>query len=337
MRPQLDISCFGHPFTGYPLCDGSADCILNVHDSPYISLKRASELADEAQISGQSLFKELHDSSLKKVISKFHAALCEHFTFNSIIEERNIGRIGDHTEVFDGNIGFKIRKTYSKYQSLHLSYLVIKSDVDTTKTITIQDDCGTDNSITVKLKCGFNKVNVDYYTQGGEVSIYINSCDILLANSYTNNNYCRDYPDCKNTYGCYYQCGCFEIEEFKDNGTTRTLTDTGLYLSVRCVANPYQLICDYKHLLQEPHQLYFEYMIHQTHVATTRMNPFARNSKEDADNRMKEIMGGEINGFVVERPEFQEAMKVAVKSAVNSICQEDIAESEGNKIVTVIP
>lgn len=302
-----------------------------------MSLKKASELADETQISGQQLFKELHDASLKKVVSKFYTALCQHFTFDSVIEKRNCGRIGDHTEVFDGNIGFKIRKTFKKYQCMHIQDLIIRSDADVTKTIVIQDSCETDKSITVKLNCGFNKVKIDYYTQGGEVMIYLNSCDIKLANSYTNNNYCRDYPDCKKDYGCYYQCGCFEIEEFKDDGTTKTLTDTGLYLCLRCVADPYQLICDYKHLLAEPHQLYFEYMIHQTHVATTRMNPFARNSKEEAKNRMKEIMGGEIDGFIVEDPEFKEAMKVAVKSAKNSICQEDIAESEGNKIVTVIP
>lgn len=268
------------------------------NDLEGMSLRRLSTVAGEESITGERLFKTLHDESIIEVCNDFTSELSEYFKFNHTVERRIIGKTGKTFTGLTPRKGARFERYNSdSFQSLYISKITFNSLTACIATLYFETECGiTEKEVTVK--CGKNTIYLDYTTTEDWLDIYFAADTFEIAkggNTYSCS--CLESCDkCSTMFGCFY--GRLFDKETTDTENQYT-GDNGLKFDAYCKCNELPLICDFAQDLALAVRMKIGIKLMTEVLVSDDKHPLVRNGKDDANILLAKWNGGEnpITGF----------------------------------------
>lgn len=206
-----------------------------------VSLKRFAEVANEEQIRGEELFCELEDEAIEKVVNQFLSKLGDDFKFNTTLDRKTYGVVGNEFEDKKQSKGILFERRYhDKYQLLKVNCVSFVSDCATTTEIHFETPCGIEKR-EIHIKCGINTIDLNYSTKEEWVCVtIINNNQFTIATKSAN---CGCYVGCNL---CNCSCGCYTGELFDVYFEEKQRkTRNGLCFEMECCCDDKPLICHF--------------------------------------------------------------------------------------------
>ena len=229
-----DIFCGTRTIIGirnYAECS-NPESDLFINDLPGISLKIASNVANEEIQTGNEVLKKCINTAIKKVFNDFNLQISPHFNFNAIVQTRDIDNFDEATilPATGTERGLVIKRWRSELAQIYIEQLYVK--IDTTKKVDIKIYDGDTLAETIQVTLQANVINtfsVNKKFVSEKVKVLIeNSGFGVYSNSVNNWNY-LECGTCNGNSG-----EGISIKGWDGSQEDNTMYGIGVKTSVRC-------------------------------------------------------------------------------------------------------
>jgi hypothetical protein len=171
-----DILCGNHALVGirdFVNCP-HPESILFVNDIPGITLKSASQIANEEVRSGYNLLNEKINLATKKVFNNFSGIISENFTFNTFLEAVEINEFSEEVNSpSNTERGLSLTRWHSEMARIYIEQVYIRVaesgiailkivDGDITKTYSVSLLANVNNVVSIRYKCESRNVKITF-------------------------------------------------------------------------------------------------------------------------------------------------------------------------------
>lgn len=316
----------------YCPADGAGEAKYYLSEIPGINLQNAAATVDHESVSGANLLSKAIGFSQKIVVRDFLALFRKKQLFMDVVESDQVGAHGNDfvgTEDMLRGVQFIRSDMHDRYTYGFIEYVELKVNGPTVTQLWIQTESGEAESIDINIPDGISKIQVNRsFIQWAR--IWVNANDIDLSDPATTgavygcSNLSCDSGAYSYGYGC---CGdnmrSEGIEQTPDGSGnpagdwSPTNTYNGFVVGVSIKGNADELVCQHRDELAEPLLYRSAAYVMDEVVRSNRGNPYVRNTKEEARDIRREIMGGinTVSGFV-EKGKYKEYLGQVVEQAI---------------------
>lgn len=298
---------------------------LYLDSLPGINLLNASNINDDLE-NGKALMKSCIDLAIDQASNDFVAELQKHYNFKSEASHVRTKMSGSHTLYGElaKHVSVKLTKPYDmdSFKKIQVQGFYIYSDRAISKTFYVSTDVDDEISETVSLTKGKNLIPIDVSVDAEYVRISFDISDFKVGR--------REYYT---SFG-YHHCKCsgqaygpifLEVEESTDSRVTWVpLSDTdtfGFDIQGSLICDNQMLACWYKQELSQAILYKSGINILLEHKATTRINPYVKNSQSEVDYFLELWHTGKTDAKTMTRttPEYWRRITTAVNSVKPNI------------------
>ena len=321
---------------------------LYLDDLPGININNAADVVDGLDIRPLDLVKKAWRMAIDQVYSDWINSIAG-FTYLGIVSDSEYKFAGtyEYYGEIDQDIRIKVKRLsrYHKFVNTKIYSFGLVSDRITTQIFSVKDEYGTEiKSIEKELVAGYNDIEIDIVTSSIEVTISFSLLDFKVGRM-------------ESTFGLYgyndeigcspcFESGCTDctllfLEKSSDNFVTKeSISDLGLNLKVKCIADKCTIVEHFIETLKVP--LLFKTGInYYTEVKMTgRINPYTLNAKDKVDELLLLWQGGTdaVTGIKTNSAYWQ-SLKVAANSSDATLrnMKSMVFSYSGNEIVNMLP
>lgn len=270
---------------------------LWINNLPGITLSKFAATANDEQVRGESLFGDLHNQAILEVVDDFEGLLMKQskIQMNAIVDSAKIGYFDPVNTIWIAkemvDKGLEIRSyDQDRYTVLYIEYLEVKAKAPADKKVFIEDSSGT-TEYQFKLIKGINKLNLRHSSNDNLIRVYMNTCDIELAEIRSVSTDSCNCSVSSDNHG-------FAISAIKRNGATEEFDYSGSYdgfsIAVQRKCSIKEFVSEIRDELKIPILYKIAILLLQETIAGNRTNPIVRNS-EDSAKELLEMWHGSQN------------------------------------------
>ena len=288
---MLDLTCFGTNYIGIRgECSPSPNNPISglfINDIPGISLKLASNTADEETVTGVKLLRQIEQQAIRDTWVDVLSKLSSDVHIGKVIDNRQIGAYDwtDDNPTYlapvAADVGFVVEKNdCDNLTALQINFVDIRGNSTVSgKTLAITDGCTTQTYDFDIQACEPVRIWTNFISYTGKVFVTVDASDLELENnSIFDGCSCRSRCDCA-TYGCFNVYGW--------NGTSQVSQSYGMVTNISCVCQETELLCALKYQIAPLVQLKMAILLMYEVLNSKRCNFMVMNSDEDAEKMIQ--------------------------------------------------
>jgi hypothetical protein len=291
---MINLDCIGTNYIGIRGdCDNTEPTSgLYINDLPGMSLKLASSLADEQQVTGVQMIRQFEQQALRMVWSDIRSKLSKTIIIQRVTDMFVTGYFDYDTPVYlapvAAEVGLQLKKLdYDPYTNIRINYVEVRANT-TASGLTLKITEGANvTPFTFDIQAGIpTRVYTNYAASGGEVRITVDATALELEDiSIGGGNSTACVDSCRCRFG-----DCAEVWGW--DGTQETSQGYGLVANISCECSQEQFLCAYSDMIAPAVQMKLAILIMLERIASNRINYIVQNGKESAEQMLLAWQGG---------------------------------------------
>lgn len=291
---MINLNCIGTNYIGIRGdCDSSEPTSgLYINDLPGMSLKLASSLADEQQVTGVQLIRDFEKQAVRMVWNDIQAKLAKTIILKRVTDQFVTGYYDydtpDYLAPVAAEVGLQLKKLdYDPYTGIRINYVEVRANTTASgQTLKIIEGANT-TSYTFDIQAGIPvRVYTNYASAGGEIRIVVDATALELEdvnvgggnNTSCINDHCCRFGECADVWGW--------------DGTKETSQSYGIIANISCECSQEQILCAYSDMIAPAVQMKLAILIMLERLASSRVNYLVQNNDESAREMLLAWNGG---------------------------------------------